>query len=279
MWQLLAILLIGQVVSVPEPKLVSTYEANQHLAKRIEPAYPEMALAARIQGRVLLTVVIDPDGKVSNMKAVSGHPILVQAAQDAVKGWKFEPFKEGDKPVAVKATIELEFSPENESRGKYLQMQVSCSQQILHQAPKANETCTAALETALKLPQKNTQDRISAYRNAGFAAKLANKNDEATEDFKQQLLFARQSFEQAGNQTSTPFHVQLADAYKNIGDLHQADSEYTEAERARELTLHGQQTTPMDLQLIVREHAALLRQMDRNADAETLEKKWIPANQ
>lgn len=65
---------------------------------------------------------------------------------------------------------------------------------------------------------------------------------------------------------------------KTWGDLHQADSEYTEAERARELTLHGTETIPPDMRLIVREHAALLRQMGRNADAETLEKKWIPAN-
>lgn len=217
-WHLLAaVLFVGQVVSVPEPKLVSADEASQHLAKRVAPTYPEMALIARIQGRVFLSAVIDEYGKVSSLKSVSGHPLLVQAALDAVKGWKYEPFKEGDKPVAVKTPVILDFSPDGEPREKYLQMQVNCSQQILHQGPKAEETCRHALDAAQKLAKSYVQERIGAYRNAGFAAKLAQKNDEATEDFKQQLLLARQALEQSPNAPQAPFHYQLADAYKNLG--------------------------------------------------------------
>jgi len=56
---------------------------------RVEPVYPALARQARISGIVSLTIVIGTDGRVSNIKVVRGHPLLVQSALDAVKQWVF----------------------------------------------------------------------------------------------------------------------------------------------------------------------------------------------
>ncbi len=53
------------------------------------PAYPELAKRMNVSGKVKIEVVITPDGHVKSTRVVGGHPLLVQACQDAVKEWKF----------------------------------------------------------------------------------------------------------------------------------------------------------------------------------------------
>ena len=64
-----------------------------------------MAKQARIQGVVKLAATIEPDGSVSSLKVSSGHPLLVQAALDAVKQWVFEA-----SPVQVKTDLDISFT-------------------------------------------------------------------------------------------------------------------------------------------------------------------------
>jgi TonB family protein len=75
----------------------------------IEPKYPEMARIAHIQGDVLLDALIDKEGHVASLRAIKGHPILVQAALDAVKEWTYTPFLLNGEPVAVQTTVEVRF--------------------------------------------------------------------------------------------------------------------------------------------------------------------------
>jgi TonB family protein len=58
--------------------------------KTVPPVYPALAVKMRVEGTVKLEATIDPDGSVSDVKIVSGHQLLVQAAVDAVKKWKYE---------------------------------------------------------------------------------------------------------------------------------------------------------------------------------------------
>lgn len=87
-----------------DPKLV-----EEKLINRVEPQYPQMARIAHIQGDVLLHVLIDKHGRVSKMKAVQGHPILVQAGLDAVKQWEYQPFLLNGEPVEVEGTVAVKF--------------------------------------------------------------------------------------------------------------------------------------------------------------------------
>ena len=65
--------------------------AEQNLIVKVPPVYPALALQARIQGTVRFTATIGKDGKILNLRLVSGHPLLVAAAQDAAKQWIYKP--------------------------------------------------------------------------------------------------------------------------------------------------------------------------------------------
>jgi periplasmic protein TonB len=73
------------------------------------PVYPPLARQARIQGRVVLHAIIDKDGRVSQLEVVSGHPLLVKAALDAVQNWRYQPTVLNGDPVEVDTTIDVNF--------------------------------------------------------------------------------------------------------------------------------------------------------------------------
>src|ERR1700730_2063151 len=66
---------------------------------KVLPMYPELAKRLNIVGKAKIEVTISPEGKVKNSRAVGGHPVLVQACQDAVKEWKFVAGPEESKQI------------------------------------------------------------------------------------------------------------------------------------------------------------------------------------
>jgi TonB family protein len=86
---------------------------------RVEPAYPPLAKAARISGSVVVEIMIDQEGYVASARALSGHPLLKDAAVSAVKEWRFTPTKLGGEAVNVVGTITFNFNlpakPEEDS--------------------------------------------------------------------------------------------------------------------------------------------------------------------
>jgi TonB family protein len=79
-------------------------EGGRKVKSKVAPVYPEIARRMGITGKVKIEVVITPDGRVKSTRVVGGHPILVQACQDAVKDWKFAPASEESTQV-----IEFDF--------------------------------------------------------------------------------------------------------------------------------------------------------------------------
>lgn len=73
------------------------------------PAYPVLAKRGRVEGTVRLTATIDKEGKVEKLETVSGHPILEQAAIEAVKKWRYRPTMLNGEPVEVVTTIDVVF--------------------------------------------------------------------------------------------------------------------------------------------------------------------------
>jgi protein TonB len=74
------------------------------------PVYPEIARAARIQGDVVVDAVIDTNGNIVQMKLVSGHPLLVGAAMEALRRWKYEPTYLDEQPVSIELNVTIHFS-------------------------------------------------------------------------------------------------------------------------------------------------------------------------
>ncbi|HVN20454.1 MAG TPA: energy transducer TonB [Dongiaceae bacterium] len=79
------------------------------LIRRVEPKYPPLAIAARIQGPVVLTAVISKAGTIDNLKLVSGHPMLVPAALDAVSQWRYRPYVLNGEVIEVETQITVNF--------------------------------------------------------------------------------------------------------------------------------------------------------------------------
>lgn len=67
----------------------STDESKRKVKTKVLPSYPELARRMNVAGKVKIEVVIAADGHVKTTRVVGGHPLLVQACQDAVKGWRF----------------------------------------------------------------------------------------------------------------------------------------------------------------------------------------------
>ena len=76
----------------------------------MQPIYPALARDARIQGTVVMDSVIDANGNVTQLKLVSGHPLLVTAAFNAVQQWKYEPTRLNGVPVAVEMHVTVHFN-------------------------------------------------------------------------------------------------------------------------------------------------------------------------
>lgn len=80
------------------------------LINQVRPGYPPLAKQARISGTVRLHAVIAKDGSVVQLEVLSGHPLLVQSALDAVRRWRYQPTTLNGDPVEVDTIIEVVFT-------------------------------------------------------------------------------------------------------------------------------------------------------------------------
>ena len=94
---------------MPKRLRISQGVTEGRLIQKIEPAYPTLARSARIQGDVVLSAIISKTGEIQNLVLVSGHPMLVPAAIQAVKQWRYRPFLLNGEPVEVETTITVVF--------------------------------------------------------------------------------------------------------------------------------------------------------------------------
>ena len=88
---------------------VSSGVAEGLLKHRVEPNYPRVAKENHIQGDVALAVLISTEGNVTNVKTISGDPLLVDASTEAVKQWKYRPFLLNGKPIGIETTVLFKF--------------------------------------------------------------------------------------------------------------------------------------------------------------------------
>jgi protein TonB len=110
-------IMVGTAALPPPPKAVAPARIKQgglvtaaSIINQTKPVYPALARQARIQGVVVLHAIIDKDGKVAELQVVSGHPLLVQSALDAVKQWLYKPTLLNGDPVEVDTTITVTFT-------------------------------------------------------------------------------------------------------------------------------------------------------------------------
>jgi periplasmic protein TonB len=106
----------GSTAAPPPPKVnpkritVGGNVQAAHLVNRVQPVYPPLARQTRISGTVKLHAIIGKNGAVEQLQVVSGHPLLVQSALDAVRQWRYQPTLLNGDPVEVDTEIDVIFS-------------------------------------------------------------------------------------------------------------------------------------------------------------------------
>lgn len=93
----------------PSQQPVDSKVIEGRLTHRVEPEYPLMAKVGHIQGVVILAATIGKDGRLHNLKALCGHPILIDASMEAIKQWRYRPYMVNGEPVDLETTIKTEF--------------------------------------------------------------------------------------------------------------------------------------------------------------------------
>jgi len=85
-----ALALLGATLLAPTPAAYADAEARKAKVK-VTPVYPALARQMNLNGTVRLEVVIAPSGTVKSTRALGGHPLLIEAATEAMRKWKYEP--------------------------------------------------------------------------------------------------------------------------------------------------------------------------------------------
>jgi TonB family protein len=95
-----------------EPIRIGGNVQNSKLLEEVDPVYPELARRARISGSVVMSVAVDEQGNVTDVRVNKGHPLMNDAAVAAVKKWRYSPTLLNGVPVPVITTVTINFSPE-----------------------------------------------------------------------------------------------------------------------------------------------------------------------
>jgi TonB family protein len=99
--------LIGLMLGVSCPQsALAQGELTRKAKIKVMPAYPELARRMNLRGTVKVMVTVLPNGNLKDTKVMGGNPILVNAAMEALKKWKFEPA-----PEESSGTVEFNFEP------------------------------------------------------------------------------------------------------------------------------------------------------------------------
>ena len=108
----------GQYIAAPPPPVVTTPRPPTRVGGNIiapvktvhvAPVYPELAQRTRTKGVVILEAVIDESGRVTSARVLRGHPLLDQAAADAVTQWRFTPARLNEEAIPVVITVTVNF--------------------------------------------------------------------------------------------------------------------------------------------------------------------------
>jgi protein TonB len=82
--------------------LVHADDAGRKLKTKVNPQYPDLARKMNVSGSVKLELIVAANGQVKSVKPLGGHPLLIDAAETAVKQWKYEPGPEATEVVEIR---------------------------------------------------------------------------------------------------------------------------------------------------------------------------------
>jgi protein TonB len=93
-----------------KPQRIGGNVMQEHLASKVTPVYPALAKQQGVEGTVRLEATIDKDGHVAALSVVSGPPLLIQSAVDAVNQWVYKQTLLNGEPVSVVTTVDVNYT-------------------------------------------------------------------------------------------------------------------------------------------------------------------------
>ncbi|HVZ84694.1 MAG TPA: energy transducer TonB [Terracidiphilus sp.] len=283
-WAVVACSLVAVCQSNSTIKSVSESDARSHLLTHEEAIYPPIAKAAQIQGDIVIALTIDPDGKATALRVLSGPAMLQQAALDAVKTWSFKPFDSGGVATAVTTTITINFQlykpgtgpsrAQEEAAQAYFPLEDKCRTALKNKDVNDSlSTCKAALDMSIKAGDITSSDQLgmmNAHQLYGHALLLAGKPTDALEEENSAIAEAKKCLTDTDEEYAMPFYwrataeAQLGQANATFADLNVSE------ETLRRAIQHLPEMKKMYSQYlasILNQHAAFLDQLGRTEEA------------
>ena len=266
---------------------VSEADARQHLKQKIDPVYPPIAAAARIEGDVVISVQIATNGSVASEHAVSGPAMLQQAALDAVKKWRFAPFTANGAAMPVTTVLTVPFRLEHHGPQPTAEQEKAaqacfplsdkCRSSLKAQnSQDALDYCKQAVDMCLKAGDLTSSDQLGAmlsYQYYGHALLSAGRPQEALEQENLAIAESTKCLTDKDEEYAIPFFWRaFIETQLGRNDAALADFATAEASEQKAIlnlpdmkTRYGQ-----ELASILKQHAALLDSMGKTAEAEKL---------
>lgn len=267
---------------------VKPEQAEENLIKKVAPIYPPLAKQVRIQGKVKVQVVISKAGTVESVNVVSGHPLLVQAAVNAVKQWQYKPFLAEGQPITASTEVEVPFSlgisdasyqAEQKNNDDYFKREDECRNLLKAQKyPEAEASCKSAVELAERLPSERQNERRTANELVGEALLYEKKFGDALSFFKSELAISEASLKSTDAELGYAYH-HVALGYHATGDPQKAQSYYEKAEstlRAAREHMEGdffKNQYAKAIQSVLRDYIVLLQQTGQQDAAAQAQKR------
>jgi len=101
------LLLISGCVATSAPLAWGQDEINRRAKSKVAPVYPELAKRMNLAGVVKILITVSPNGSIKEARLVGGHPVLANAAMEAIKKWRFEAGPEESTGI-----VEFHFGPD-----------------------------------------------------------------------------------------------------------------------------------------------------------------------
>jgi len=111
-WHELESGLMGTQILDEKPQAqVPAEEMQRHIMHRVQPQYPDAARPANLRGIIVLDLIVGRDGSVERVTPLNGPEVLARSAENALRWWKFEPYRLNGNPTVVETTVAVEFKP------------------------------------------------------------------------------------------------------------------------------------------------------------------------
>lgn len=272
---LLSILTLPHSIAAQTPLSVDREEAKQHLQKSVPPSYPPMALAAHIQGEVLLKITIGTDGHVKGVEALSGPPMLISSAADTMRERVYSPFLINGVPTEATTTASVVFrlsDPQDLKDAQHFHhLFAKCNEALRQNAPPrdAIAACQPAGAAADSLTGPFYTERRTAYVFYATALLRGQQAKEAVNVGEKAIALA-----QSYHDDSSVVYAVTGQAKAASGDMPGADRDLETAEDYARKALYtptGRSERPVyisTLKSLLKLHAQVLTALGKSADAE-----------